>query len=416
MTQEHQGTDSVTCRFPPDPCGGCVLEAIAEFGVRDAFDVALATALVAVVLSWLRRSRAVLVAVGIAVVVALYSAATLAGLSLTTWLFQGFFAAFALALVVLFQDDLRQAFEEIAAWTLGRHDDHRPRLGSSGILVESLLELARGQTGALVVLPGLQRLDRHLHGGERLDGRLSRALLLSLFDPGSVGHDGAVLVRDGYVTRFGVQLPLSRHLDQLAGGGTRHSAALGLVERTDALCLVVSEERGTISAARAGRLQELRGPDEVRLEIDRFHRERRALGAPARTWVRALRPRAEYAAAAALTLGLWAVFVAGARPAERVWSVPVQVVHAPDGLRASSVEPSEVSITVRGRRLALLLSGPSELRVTADASGAREGRVDLPLAATPLNGRFDVQRVHAEGVTVELSVVAPAEVASRGTR
>jgi len=398
-----------------------LLEALGEFGARDAVDVALATLLMAAALSWLRRSRAALVAVGVAVLALVYTAAVALGLSLTTWLFHGFFAALALVLVVLFQEELRQAFEEVAAWVLGRRDDYRPRLGSSDILVESLQALAAARIGALVILPGVQKLERHFHGGERLGGQLSRALLESVFDPHSAGHDGAAVVEDGRVTRFGVQLPLSRNVERLAGGGTRHSAALGLSERTDALCIVVSEERGTISAARGGRLRELAGGDELRHSIDRFHRKRRALSPSRAGWGGWLRRRpAELAGAGALAIALWGVFVAGARPAEQVWSVPVRVLHAPEGAAVASVEPARVDVTVTGMRRSLALLGGDDVVVWVDASGAGsslangEGSAALPLSLDRVRhpGRIEVRRLHAGQVTVRFAPDLPTVAAA----
>ena len=396
-----------------------MLEALGEFGARDAVDVVLATLLMAAALSWLRRSRAALVAVGVAVLALVYTAAVGLGLSLTTWLFHGFFAALALVLVVLFQEELRQAFEEVAAWVLGRRDDYRPRLGSSAILTESLQALAAARIGALVVLPGVQKLERHFHGGERLGGQLSRALLDSVFDPHSSGHDGAAVVEDGRVTRFGVQLPLSRNVERLAGGGTRHSAALGLSERTDALCLVVSEERGTISAARGGRLRELGSGDELRHAIDRFHRKRRALSPSRGGWGGWLRRRpAELAGAGALALALWSVFVAGARPAEQVWSVPVRVLHAPEGAAVAGVEPARVDVTVGGMRRSLALLGGDDVVAWVDASESSladgEGSAALPLSLDRVRhpGHIQVTRLHAAQVTVRFEPDLPTVAAA----
>jgi uncharacterized protein (TIGR00159 family) len=387
-----------------------LLDAFGDFGARDAFDLGVATLLLAVGLSWLRRSRAALVAVGIAVLACLYTVAVGLGLGLTTWLFHGFFAALALVLVVLFQDELRQAFEELAAWVLGRRDDYRPRLDAPEILVDALEALAGRRIGALVVLPGVQKLDRHMQGGEALDGRLSRALLESLFDPHSAGHDGAVVVENGRVARFGVQLPLTRNVNRLAGGGTRHSAALGLSERTDALCIVVSEERGTVSAARAGRLRELGSAPEMKAAIDRFHRKRRGLSRGG--WLGWLRQRpAELVGAAALATLLWTVFVAGARPDEQVWSVPVRVLHAPEGTTLGALEPAEVDVTVSGTRRGLALTSRGQVLVTVDASlasasgaSASGGLVRLPLTLEDVRHpeRIKVERVHRDEVGVRL--------------
>ncbi len=292
-----------------------MLDAVAEFGFADAVDVALVSVVLYAGIAWLRRSQAALAVLGLGLVGGVYALALLLDLQLTRWIFGGFFAALALVLVVLFQGELRQAFEELAAWAVGRRADHRPRLDAPDVLIDALIGLAREKTGALVVLSGIQRLDRHLEGGQALGGRLSAALLESIFCTRSAGHDGAVILEDGEVARFGVQLPLSRNVDRLRGG-TRHSAALGLAERTDALCLVVSEERGTISAAANGALSQIRSRDELAERINGFYRARRALAAPSPVLRRILRDSPlEKVAALGLACGLWLLLrVLGGHP------------------------------------------------------------------------------------------------------
>ncbi len=288
-----------------------MIDALAEFGIADAADVAIVTGLLYASASILRRTQAALVALGIALLAGIYLAAGWLELFATTLVLQGLFAAAGLSLVVIFQDELRQAFEELAAWVVGRHDDHRPRLGSTEVLVGALAELARQKTGALVVLVGLQKLDRHLLGGEELGGKLSAPLLDSLFDPHSAGHDGAVIIEDRHVSRFGVQLPLSKNLDRLPGCGTRHSAALGLSERADALCLVVSEERGSISVAAHGQLREIRSEAELTALVNRFLKQRRRLSSGRPLAERLFQDHwVEKTAAVVLAFGLWLLLAA----------------------------------------------------------------------------------------------------------
>jgi uncharacterized protein (TIGR00159 family) len=285
-----------------------MVDALREFGISDAFDVAIVAALLYAGISWLRRSQAALVALGMGLLGIVYLGARLFELHLTTWVFHGFFAAAALVLVVIFQEELRQGFEELAAFAMGQRGDHRPRMDAADVLAHALSGLAREKNGALVVLAGTQKLERHLHGGEALGGQVSAALLESLFDPHSPGHDGAVVIEDREVTRFGAHLPLARGAGLPHGLGTRHSAAYGLSERTDALCLVVSEERGTISAARHGVLRPVGSPEELSRLIASFYRERRALRVSRPSLRSALAGhRLEKAAALLLALGLWLI-------------------------------------------------------------------------------------------------------------
>jgi uncharacterized protein (TIGR00159 family) len=291
-----------------------MLRAFRTFGLYDGLDVALVALLLYVGMGWLRRSQAAPVALGLSLLGGLYLGARALGLHVTTWVFQGFFAVLALVLVVIFQEELRRGFEELAAFAMGRRGEHRPRLDAPELVARTLSELAQARVGALVVLAGSDRLERHVHGGEALGGELSHALLLSLFDPHSPGHDGAVLVEDRSVARFGAHLPLARAARLPAGLGTRHSAALGLSERADALCLVVSEERGTISAARRGELHALASEDELVKLVASFYRERRALH-QARPGLRQLVSgrRAELALSLVLALGLWLLLAPAGR-------------------------------------------------------------------------------------------------------
>src|SRR6185369_17449640 len=110
---------------------------------------------------------------------------------------------------------------------------------------------------------GRQLIARQLHGGIALEGLLSEPLLKSLFEPHSPTHDGAAIVEGAALTRFSAQLPLSTDFRQLRGLGTRHAAALGLAERSDALCVVVSEERGQISVAEQSTLRALADAAEL---------------------------------------------------------------------------------------------------------------------------------------------------------
>jgi diadenylate cyclase len=289
-----------------------VIAAFRGFGPSDALDVAVVALLLYTGMSWLRRAHAALAVLGLSLLAGVYLCARLLDLQLTTWVFQGCFAVLALALVVIFQDELRRGFEEIAAFAVGQRGDRRPRLDTADVLAHALADLAQARVGALVVVAGTQRLDRYLTGGNELGGRLSPALLASLFDPHSPGHDGAVVLEDRDVTRFGAHLPLARGTGAPRGLGTRHSAAVGLSERSDALCLVVSEERGSVSAARNGELRLIGSEDELAKLIASFYRERRALGRSRPKLLELVRGRqAEKVAALLLAVGLWLLFAKG---------------------------------------------------------------------------------------------------------
>ena len=247
------------------------MPAFKHIAVPDILDMLLVGALVYGLLLWFKRTRAAFVALGLLMLAVVYTVAFLAGMYMTVRIFQGFFAVFIVAVIVIFQEEIRSVFERIAVWSLtGGVLKSAPTHRQVEILVRSLGDLARDHIGALVVLRGLDPLDRHVSGGWDLNGELSEALIKSIFDSHSLGHDGAFIVEEGRVSRFGVQLPLSKDFGRITNLGTRHSAALGLAERTDALILIVSEEHGTVSIAQRGELKVIADLEDLQDAIEVF--------------------------------------------------------------------------------------------------------------------------------------------------
>ena len=325
-------------------------------------------------------------------------------LQLTTWILQGFFAALVVVLVVVFQDDLRRLFEQIATLSL-RRKAPRPDPSSLGTLTRGLYQLAAKRCGALVVLPGREPIERHfLQHGVPLDAEISEELLDSLFDPGSTGHDGALVMENNRVKEFGVHLPLSENRDELQGGGTRHAAALGLAERSDALCLVVSEERGTIGIAARGQLEilgdrtEPTRPGDLRDKIQE-HLEHTGTEVKARQveWRWLGRRLVEGLLSFALALGSWLVFV----PVEEaVLQVRVDVENVPEEYALTDIDPSEVEIEVTGPPWARLLASDADFQVVIDADLVRLKRRTFEVSAQSVR--------HATGL--EVKSITPEKV------
>jgi len=189
---------------------------LAELGPRDVLDILVVAVAFYAVIRWLRQARAGLAVVGASLLGLVYLVALELRLTLTARIFQGFFAVFVIILAVILQNDLRRLFERVARW--------RPRTkqlpeGPEQIvelLGRAVSELASQRRGALIVVPGRDSVERWAEGGVPLEGRVSHPLLVSLFDPGSPGHDGAAILEGNRVTRFGAHLPLSRNFDELA--------------------------------------------------------------------------------------------------------------------------------------------------------------------------------------------------------
>ncbi len=373
-------------------------------GWLDAFDVLAVAAVVFALLVWLRRSRARLALVGMAIAGAIYLLARLAGFALTAWVLQGFFAVLVIVLVVVFQEDLRRFFEGLAAWGLLRRPD-APSATVADVIVRSVARLAETRTGALIVIPGIEPLDRHLEGGIALDALLSEPLLLSLFDASSPGHDGAVLISKDRAVRFALHLPLSTNQAELGPGGTRHAAALGLAERTDCLCVVVSEERGTLSVARHGRLRRLAQPGALLTELQRIEQAVAPGSAASVSRVRRLASHwREGLVALAVALALWTVRVPGSTQAEVVRPAAVVIDKLPPEFEIESVDPPEVQVTLRGLRRDLLFQSGEPVEARIDALLVKLGRRTFRVGPEQIRTPVGLEALAVEPGQVRISL------------
>jgi diadenylate cyclase len=381
-----------------------MLDSLLEVGWADIADVVVVGLLLWALMAWARRVHAGLALLGLAFLGGFYLVALQLELQLTAWFFQGFFAVLVVLLVVVFQDDLRRLFEQIAVLGLRRRPARTPIDGVT-TLVHSLLQLADRHTGALLVLPGREPLERHLQGGTALDAVISEALLLSIFDPGSPGHDGAVLVQGDRLVRFAVHLPLSEDRTQLGPGGTRHAAALGLAERCDALCVVVSEERGTVAIATRGRLQILEKPEQL-MDAVRQHLAHLGTGAGVRRtqWQRLWRRGLEVVAAFALALSGWWAFVPGSTVDQVSRAVLVEVRNMPEGYVLEGVEPKAVEVKVEGPRRELLLAQAADFQLSIDASLVKLGRRTFAVSDTAVRHSTGLEVLDVRPEKVRLSV------------
>jgi diadenylate cyclase len=242
--------------------------------IADFLDIAIIAVVLYFILTWVRRRASRSVVIGIALVILLYSLARMLNMYLTSQLFHAGLTAVLMALVLVFHEDIRMAIERISSWNT-LHLRHLGIMSSQTIdtLVGSVSRLAKDKIGALIVIKGRDSLERHLNGGTTLNGTLSISLLYSLFHPQTPSHDGAAVIEGERIDSFGVRLPLSRNIHEVGDAGTRHTAALGLAERSDSFIIVVSEERGTISVAEQGKLIQV--PSDVLhqrlLQFNRLH-------------------------------------------------------------------------------------------------------------------------------------------------
>jgi diadenylate cyclase len=227
-------------------------------GPTDLVDIVATSVLIYYFLVLIRGTRAVQMITGALVLLLLWAVANLFHLLLLGSILYLFVIGAAVALPIVFQPELRRMLEQ-----LGRGGFFHLNDGEQGVraddkvmamLAKAAFLLSRNKYGALIVIEQHTGLKEFVESGTTLNAALSAELLLSLFVPRSPLHDGAVIVREGIIEAAGCFLPLAEQSLTERRLGTRHRAALGISEQTDAVVIVVSEESGAISVAREGKL------------------------------------------------------------------------------------------------------------------------------------------------------------------
>ena len=249
-------------------------ELLRQLRWQDGIDIGIITFLIYRLLHILRGSRAMQMVIGLAVILVAYASSRLLGLFTLNWILDNFLGSIILVIIVIFQSDIRRALTQVGtAPRFGAAERlARQRENVSEEVSHATVALAEKRIGGLIVLERDVGLNEYMEIGTRLDARVSRELLESVFLPHSPIHDGALVIQRGRVTAVRCLLPLSTNPNLKKTWGTRHRAAIGVTEETDAVAIVVSEEEGTISLVVGGNVTEnIDGPGLRRALRDLVH-------------------------------------------------------------------------------------------------------------------------------------------------
>jgi diadenylate cyclase len=340
---------------------------------QDIADILIMSFLVYQLYNWFKNTKALQVVIGLGFLVLLYMATKNLGLFMTSWVLQELGTVLFVLLIVIFQSEIRQALYRFSLLRnmFGRQGGNTIQLDLID-LSRTIFDLAKERTGAIIVFQRKELLDEYLLHGISLDSLVSSQLLGTLFRQGTPLHDGAVVIKGNRVTQASCHLPLSTSGELPIYYGTRHRAALGLSERSDAVVIVVSEERGEVSIALSGRLTKIDTPE---LLSERLHS---LLATPAPEATRTSLSRVLFSDLwPKLTIFLlvcicWLIITAKQGGIVTV-TAPLKFHNLPEGLALVKSSPEELEIQLKA--FSSLTPSPKQIDITADMnlSGTREG-------------------------------------------
>ena len=368
---------------------------------QDIIDIALVSYIIFRFYVLFKGTNAFRVFIGIAFLWLFHRIAGSLGLIVTSWAIQGIMAVAALIIIVVFRNEIRSVLQAKNVKTLlwGFPWD-TPDIPLDAI-VEGVFELARLRIGGLIVFPGKEDLSEAVHSGIPWGGSVSKEMIVSIFWHDNPVHDGAALVRGGRVDEVGVVLPLSHRKDFPSSYGTRHRAAAGLAESTDALVVVVSEERGEVSVAKGALMNTIREKKDLMRALEEH------AGFPSRQRGGLRRQRLELGLAALVSVffitGVWLSFARGLDTLITLESA-VEYMNRDPGMEIADTSVNAVRLHLSGSGPLIKSLGSEQVKVRLDLSTAVAGSNTFSIAQKNISLPPGVLLKKVEPSTVEVTL------------
>jgi DNA integrity scanning protein DisA with diadenylate cyclase activity len=340
---------------------------------------------------------------GILLAMIIFIAANVLDLKGINWIYSNLSQVAVIALIVIFQPELRKVFERAASLGGKKLDKSGPALAA--LYGDATFVLAEQRRGAILVFPGRDPIKRWLTGGFDLNADPTLPIILSIFDTNSPGHDGAVIIENGKLARYGVRLPISKTGRLSEEFGTRHHAAMGLSEVTDALVIAVSEERGTVKGFLDGSAKKVEDEKQLTQQII-SHWEKTASSA---IEIQEYRKRRKLMPEMAISLALALVFystviISKMEIREKSFTVPVEYIAAPENLALRGDNPTEIKLQLAGPKSDLDKITPANLGVKIDLSQAKAGGQVFVVSKENIALPRGVKLVNANPSSIALSL------------
>ena len=372
--------------------------------IQDFADILIMTILVYQLYIWFRKTRALQVVLGLGSLAFLYIITKNLGLFMTSWILQELGTVIFVLIIVLFQGEIRQALYRFSLLRNFFDRNDQSAVFDIPAVVTTVFSLAEQRTGALIVFERQEKLDDNLLHGVPLDSLVSSQLLFSLFEESSPLHDGAVVICNGRIAEASTHLPLSASTDLPQHFGTRHRAAVGLTERSDALVVVVSEERGTVSVAIGGELLEIKNAQELETLLVSSLETKAAAARKISFRERVLSNIVPKFVTLSLVMACWLMINARQGGIQTVMA-QVKFHNLPENLVLKDDLPAELEVQLKSLSAVFVPSSKMEVAADLDLSKLHEGvnsiAVDnkafqLPLGVSVVKVTPAVMRVVAE--------------------
>jgi uncharacterized protein (TIGR00159 family) len=337
---------------------------------QDIIDISLVSYILFRFYVLFRGTNAFRVLIGMTILWFFQQIAVSMGLIVTSWVVQGIVTLGAFIIIVIFRNEIRTVLLARNLKFIFWGGASKTVASTIEIIVQSVLDMARRNCGALIVLPGKEDLEEVIQKGIPWEGEISKEMILSIFWPDNPVHDGATIIRGDQITQVSAILPLSRRDDLPSYYGTRHRAALGLAEATDALIVGVSEERGDVVAAQDSQLKVIK----QRRRLEQILKQH--MGVAAKKSRELLKERLMVTTAAIFSVifvtGVWFSVSRGVDTLA-THEIPVVYMNRDPSMEIVKTSGNTVSLELEGSVALIKSIKPDQIQVKLDLSESKEG-------------------------------------------
>jgi uncharacterized protein (TIGR00159 family) len=337
---------------------------------QDIIDISLVSYILFRFYILFRGTNAFRVLIGMTILWFFQQIAVSMGLIVTSWVVQGVVTLGAFIIIVIFRNEIRTVLLARNLKFIFWGVSSKTVTSTIEIIVQSILDMARRNCGALIVLPGKEDLEEVIQKGIPWEGEISKEMILSIFWPDNPVHDGATIIQGDQITQVSAILPLSRRDDLPSYYGTRHRAALGLAEATDALIIAVSEERGDVVAAQNSQLKVVKQKRRLG-QILQQH-----MGVAAKKSRESIKERLMVIAAALFSIifvsGVWFSVSKGVDTLATL-EIPVVYMNRDPAMEIIRTSDNTVSLELEGSGALIKSIKPDQIQVKLDLSKSKVG-------------------------------------------